>query len=187
MRQAFPEIKGLSARNLKYMRAFAEAWPDEEFVQQAAAQIPWFHNVVVLEKVKDPQARRFYIAGTREHGWSRAILLMQIEQGLHRRQGQALSNFQRTLPPPQSDLVQQITKDDQPTIGILLCKNKEDVVVEYALRDLNKPIWVAGWKTQLVESLPEDLKGKLPTVEEIEAELSRGELGRKKAAETPDA
>jgi len=112
---------------------------------------------------------------------------MQIEQVLHRRQGQALSNFQRTLPPPQSDLVQQITKDDQPTIGILLCKNKEDVVVEYALRDLNKPIWVAGWKTQLVESLPEDLKGKLPTVEEIEAELSRGELGRKKAAETPDA
>ena len=67
---------------------------------------------------------------------------------------------------------------DQPTIGILLCKSKDDVVVEYALRDMSKPIGVAGWETRLVGSLPEDLKGNLPTVEEIEAELSRDESGR---------
>ena len=111
LRRAFPEMKGFSSRNLKYMRAFAEAWPDEEFVQQAAAQIPWFHNVVIIQKVKEPEARRFYVESTWVHGWSRSILGLQIEQRRHQRQGQAISNFERTLPSSQSDLAQQITKD----------------------------------------------------------------------------
>jgi predicted nuclease of restriction endonuclease-like (RecB) superfamily len=111
LRSSFPDMKGLSARNLKYMRSFAEAWSEEEFVQQAAAQIPWFHNVVILQKLKEPDARRFYVEHTRINGWSRAILEFQIEQRRHLCQGRAPSNFERTLPPPQSDLAQQITKD----------------------------------------------------------------------------
>ncbi len=61
--------------------------------------------------------------------------------------------------------------DDKPTIGLLLCKGKDRIVVEYALRDLRKPIGVADWETKIVKSLPKELKGSLPTVEEIEAEL----------------
>ena len=68
--------------------------------------------------------------------------------------------------------------DDKPTIGLLLCRSKDRIVVEYALRDLKKPIGVAGWETTIVEKLPENLKGSLPTVEEIEAELSREENER---------
>ena len=111
LKKAFPEMKGFSPRNLKYMRAFAEAWPDEEFVQQAVAQIPWGHNVRILDYVKDPAHREWYIRATLEHGWSRDVLVHQIESGLHKRAGAAVTNFERTLPPPQSDLAQQITKD----------------------------------------------------------------------------
>ena len=253
------------------MQSFAEAWPDEQFVQQAVAQIPWGHNVRILEKVKDQTAQHFYIAKSQKHGWSRNTLLLQIERQLHTRQGKALTNFSETLPPPQSDLAQQITKDpycfdfltiandaqeqelerslvnhirdflvelgvgfafmgtqihlnlvgqdfyldmlfyhvklrcyivielktgtfkpeyvgklnfylsavddlmchpnDAPTIGILLCKSKNDLLVEYSLRDMNKPMGVAGWETQLAASLPENLQGNLPTIEEFEAEL----------------
>ena len=109
--RAFPEMKGFSPRNLKYMRAFAEAWPSESFVQQAAAQIPWFHNCAILEKVCGPAAREFYIRAAIEHGWSRAVLVHQIELDLHERQGKAVTNFDRTLPPPQSDLARQALKD----------------------------------------------------------------------------
>jgi predicted nuclease of restriction endonuclease-like (RecB) superfamily len=253
------------------MRAFAEAWPDEDFVQQAAARLPWFHNVAIIERVKDPEVRRFYLEGCIAHGWSRNLLTVQIDTRLHERQGRAATNFATTLPAPHSDLAQQLTKDpyvfdfltlgpearerdlergllhhlrdflvelgvgfafvgsqvhlevagedfyldllfyhlglrcfvvvelkmgpflpeyagkmnfylsavdaqrkhptDQPTIGILLCKGRKDLVVEYALRDLTKPIGVADWETRLVESLPEELAGSLPTVEEMEAEL----------------
>ncbi len=77
LRQAFPEMKGFSARNLKYMRAFAEAWPDESFVQQVAAQIPWFHNCVLLDKLASPGEREWYARKAIENGWSRAILVHQ--------------------------------------------------------------------------------------------------------------
>jgi predicted nuclease of restriction endonuclease-like (RecB) superfamily len=93
------------------MRAFAEAWPDEAIVQQAAAQIPWFHNCVLLDKVKDPKERLWYVGQTIEHGWSRNVLAHQIDSGLYHRQGKAISNFARTLPAPQSDLAQQLLKD----------------------------------------------------------------------------
>jgi len=91
-------MKGLSSRNLKYMRAFAEAYPEEQIVQQAAAKIPWFHNCVVLEKVKNSPARDFYIQATIKHGWSRNVLIHQIESGLYERQGRELVNFDRKLP-----------------------------------------------------------------------------------------
>lgn len=271
LRQAFPDIQGLSPRNLKYMRAFAAAWPDREIVQQVAAQIPWFHNCILLEKVSTPEARLWYARKAYEEGWSRNILAMQIERKLYERQGQAVHNFPAALPPADSDMAAQIFKDpylfdflgtadprrereveqalidhiqrfllelgagfafvgrqvplevgretffidllfyhlklrrfvvielkakpfepafvgqmnfylsavddlmrhpdDQPTIGLLLCRGKDRPIVEYALRDVGKPIGVADWETQLVQSLPEEFKGSLPTVEELEAEL----------------
>jgi predicted nuclease of restriction endonuclease-like (RecB) superfamily len=213
LRRSFPTMQGLSPRNLKYMRAFAEAWPDDAIVQQAAAQIPWFHNCVLLDKLKDPEERRWYIQQTIAHGWSRNGLVLQIESRLYQRQGRALTNFKRALPEPQSDLAQQILKDpynfdfltltaetkeselerglldhirqfllelgvgavritDQPSIGLILCKSKDQVIVEYARRDTAKPIGIAEFR--LTEKLPDDLKGSLPTIEELEAELSAG-------------
>ena len=111
LHRSFPGMQGLSPRNLKYMRAFAEAWPDEAIVQQAAAQMPWFHNCVLLDKVKTEEERRWYIQQTIANGWSRNVLVLQIESGLYRRQGRALTNFKRALPQPQSDLAQQLLKD----------------------------------------------------------------------------
>lgn len=111
LRAAFPEMQGFSPRSLKYMRAFALAWPDEAFVQQAAAQIPWFHNVVILDKLKDGAVRQWYVRAAFEHGWSRNVLVHQIETRLFERQGAAQTNFSRTLPPPRSDLARQVLKD----------------------------------------------------------------------------
>ncbi|MBI3248131.1 MAG: DUF1016 domain-containing protein [Deltaproteobacteria bacterium] len=273
LREAFPEMKGFSPRNLKYMRAFAAAWPDVAIVQQVAAQLPWFHNCLLLDRVPDPTARNWYIRQVTEQGWSRNILAMQIDAQAHRRHGKAITNFKATLPPGDSDLAAQVFKDpylfdflgtadprrereveqalvdhiqrfllelgsgfafvgrqvhlefashdyyldllfyhlklrcyvvielkavafepgfagqmnmylsavddllrhsdDKPTIGLLLCRAKDGFIVEYALRDVRKPIGVASWETTLVEKLPEELKGSLPTVEELEAELSR--------------
>lgn len=111
LKAAFPEMKGFSPRNLKYMRAFAEGWPEEVIVQQLVAQIPWGHNVRILDHLKDPAEREWYVRATLQHGWSRDVLVHQIESGLIRRQGKAVTNFERALPLPQSDLAQQITKD----------------------------------------------------------------------------
>jgi predicted nuclease of restriction endonuclease-like (RecB) superfamily len=272
LREAFPEMRGFSPRNLKYMRSFAAAWPDRRFVQQAAARIPWFHNCLLLDRVPDRSIREWYIKAITEAGWSRSILAMQIRSGAHERQGKAITNFAATLPPGDSDLASQVFKDpylfdflgttdprrereveralvdriqrfllelgtgfayvgrqvslevgdrdfvidmlfyhlklrcyvvvelkavpfdpafvgqlngylsaaddllrhpdDKRTIGLLLCSEKNGIVVEYALRDLKKPIGVAGWETKLVEELPKDLAGSLPTIEEIETELS---------------
>lgn len=270
LRRAFPEMKGFSRTNLLYMRAVADAYPDEQFVQQVVGQIPWGHNVRILDQVKDSQEREFYIRQTIQHGWSRPVLEMQIESNLYRRHGSATTNFERTLPAPQSDLARQLLKDpynfdflilgqeaherdlergliehirefllelgvgfafvgsqyhievggqdfyldllfyhlrlrayvvielkvtefkpeyagkmnfylsavddllrhkgDQPSIGLILCKTKNKVVAEYALRDTQKPIGVSSF--QLTESLPEKLQGSLPTIEELEAELN---------------
>jgi len=100
-------LKGFSPRNLKYMRAFAEAWPDAEFVQQAAAQLPWGHNLMLLDKLHDPETRRWYAAQAIEHNWSRNILVVQIETRLLERSGKAVSNFDSQLPKPQSDLARE--------------------------------------------------------------------------------
>ena len=269
LHREFPEMTGFSPRNLKYMRAFAEAWPDESIVQQAAAQIPWFHNCVILDSVKSPAEREWYIRATIQNGWSRNVLVHQIESGLYHRQGKAATNFTRTLPSPQSELAQQVVKDpynfefltlaeearerdleraliqqlrdfllelgvgfafvgsqypiqvggeefridllfyhlrlrcfvaldlkltqfqpeysgkmnfylsaiddllrhtdDQPSIGIILCKTKNQVVAEYALRDLRKPVGVSEYR--LTATLPKNLQTSLPTVDELTAEL----------------
>lgn len=271
LREAFPDMKGLSPRNLKYMRAFAEAWPDREFVQAALAQITWYHNLALLEKLDNSETRLWYARQAVANGWSRNILVLHIERRLHERQGKAMTNFSATLPPADSDMAAQVFKDpylfdflgtadprrereveealvghiqrfllelgagfafvgrrlhlevgdqdyyldllfyhlklrcfvvvelkavpfdpafvgqinlylsavddllrhpeDRPTIGLLLCKSKNRLVVEYALRDLNKPVGVAQWETRIVKALPEDLKSSLPTVEELEREL----------------
>src|SRR6266446_6271054 len=255
LRSAFPEMSGFSPRNLKYMRAFAEAWPDEDFVQQVAAQLPWFHNCTILDKLKNLAERIWYAQQTIENGWSRNILIHQIESNLFHRKGKAMTNFDRTLPAPQSELAQQIIKDpynfdflslgseakerdlergliaqlqkfllelgvgfafvgsqyplevdgedffidlkmdqfrpeyagkmnfylpavddllkhssDQPSLGIILCKTKKKMVVEYALRDTSKPLGVAEYR--ITAALPERLKGNLPSIEDLEAELS---------------
>lgn len=111
LRREFPDMKGFSPRNLKYMRSFAEAWAEEPIVQQVAAQIPWFHNCVLLDKVKEPGERAWYVRQTVEHGWSRNVLVHQIEGNLYSRQGKAITNFERALPAPQSDLASQLLKD----------------------------------------------------------------------------
>ncbi|ARL14777.1 PDDEXK nuclease domain-containing protein [Burkholderia pseudomallei] len=267
--QAFPEMTGLSARNLKYMRAFADAWPDGEFVQRVVAQLPWGHNVSLLDSIKAPEERAWYAQQAIEHGWSRAVLIHQIESKLFARQGNALTNFSRTLPAEQSELAQQLLKDpytfdflalgpdmlerdlergliehlralilelgkgfafvgsqyhlevggqdyyldllfyhlrlrcfvvielkieefkpefagkmnfylsavddqlrhkdDQPTIGIILCKGRNEVIVEYALRDSSKPMGVAHY--MLSPALPPQLQQALPTAEEFAREF----------------
>ena len=272
LRQAFPEMSGFSPRNLKYMRAFAVAWPDRAIVQGTLAQITWYHNLTLLEKLDDPTIRLWYVRYIIEYGWSRNILALQIASRRHERQGKALTNFQATLPPAESDMAAQAFKDpylfdflgtadprreaeveqalidhiqkfllelgagfafvgrqvhlevgsqdfkidllfyhlvlrcfvvielkavrfdpgfvgqinlylsavddllrhpdDKPTIGLLLCRSKNEVVVEYALRNLDRPIGVAQWETELVKVLPSELKGMLPTIEELEQELA---------------
>ena len=269
LRTAFPEMKGFSRANLLYMRAFAEAWPDESIVQQAVGHLPWGHNLVLLSKLKDSAVRLAYAARAVEHGWSRNVLTHQIEGRLLDREGRAITNFEARLPAPGSDLAHSTLKDpylfdflgigaesderaiesalvrhisrfllelgagfafvgqqvplevggddffidllfyhlklrcyvvvelkagafkpehagqlgfyltavdaevkapeDGPTIGLLLCKTKNRVVAEYALRDSNKPMGVAEY--HLIESLPAELQTNLPSTEQIEREI----------------
>lgn len=270
LRSAFPELKGFSPRNLKYMRAFAEAWPEPEFVQEVLAQLPWYHQLALLDKLPGPETRKWYAAKAIEHNWSRNVLVMQIETRLLERSGKAATNFELTLPRPQSDLARESLKDpyrfdflglsdeaqeravenalvrhvtefllelgagfafvgrqvlldvggdeffidllfyhlklrcyvvielkggkfkpehlgqlsfyltavdeqikhpqDNPTIGLLLCKSKNKVVAEYALRQNTQPLGVAEYK--LIESLPPELATDLPSIEQIEQELT---------------
>ena len=262
IRIAFPESKGYSVRNLKYMAKFAETYPD---------QIPWSHNIAILEKVKDSQQRIWYIEKTAENGWSHNVLIHQIESSLYERQVLAdkVTNFEHRLPSPQSELAVQTMKDpyvfdfipfrenmlerdieqalvrdvtklllelgtgfaflgnqyhlnvggddfyidllfynlnlrcyvvielktgdfrpeyagqlnfylsavdgilkkeqDNPSIGLLLCKSKNNVVAEYSLKDISKPIGVSEYK--ITSSLPDDLEKQLPSVEDIQKRI----------------
>lgn len=278
LKEAFPDMKGFSARNLKYMRKFAESWNDRQLVQRTVALIPWRSNLTLLDKLKDSKLRLWYAQKTIENGWSRDILSLQIETQLHKRVGNATSNFDSALPPDDSDMASQIFKDpylfdflgtadprkeaeleqkiidhlekfllelgqgfafvgrqihievgdddiyidllfyhlklrcyvvielkagkfkaghvsqlnmymniiddvmrhpdDNPTIGLLLVKEKNKTLAKYALAGYTKPIGVARWERQITESLPENLKSSLPTIEEIEAELSLEENGQ---------
>jgi len=273
LRTAFPDMKGFSRANLMYMRAFAEAWPDDQIVQQAVGQLPWGHNLALLTKLKSREDRLAYAQKTLENGWSRNVLVMQIETRLLERQGKAVTNFEQRLPAPQSDLARETLKDpyrfdflglneeahereieaalvqhvtrfllelgagfafvgrqvhlevggedffidllfyhlklhcyvvielktgefkpehlgqlgfylsavdrqvkgeqDGPTLGLLLCKSKNRVVAEYALADKSQPMGIAEYK--LLESLPEPLQTNLPSIEDIERELQKGE------------
>jgi predicted nuclease of restriction endonuclease-like (RecB) superfamily len=111
LRTAFPEMKGFSTRNLKYMRAFAEAWPDREFVQGVLAQLPWYHQLALLDKLRSEDERRWYAAKAIEHNWSRNVLVIQIETRLRERTGTAVTNFAAQLPRPHSDLARESLKD----------------------------------------------------------------------------
>jgi predicted nuclease of restriction endonuclease-like (RecB) superfamily len=135
LRKEFPEITGFSPRNLKYMRGLAEAWPDEQIVQQFVAQIPWGHNVRILDYVKNPAEREWYVRATIQNGWSRNVLVHQIESGLYHRQGKAPTNFARTLPAPQSELAQQVVKDPYNFEFLTLAEEARERDLEHALID----------------------------------------------------
>ncbi len=275
IRREFPGSKGYSVRNLKYMAKFAQTYPDREFVQTVSAQIPWSHNIAILDKVKDPEERIWYIQKTRENGWSHNVLIHQIESGLYQRQVLAdkVSNFENRLPSPQSELAVQTMKDpyifdfipfkedmverdieqalvrdvtklllelgtgfaflgnqyhlnvggddfyidllfynlnlrcyvvielksgefkpeyagqlnfylsavdgilkkeqDNPSIGLLLCKSKNDLVAEYSLKDMSKPIGVSAY--QVTSNLPEELGKQLPSIEDIQKRITAQE------------
>ncbi|MBU3966741.1 MAG: DUF1016 family protein [Euryarchaeota archaeon] len=194
LRDAFPEMKGFSASNLKYMRFFAQECPDIKIGQQPADQLPWFHIVTLITKITDSTLRGWYARETVKQAWSRDTLVMHIRNQLHLRQGAAVTNFNRRLkcyvvvelkstafkPEHAGQLnfylaavdAQIKATDDKPTIGLLLCKTRKRLVAEYALSGIDKPIGVAEY--QLVRALPVPLDTSLPSVEEIEAELSGG-------------
>lgn len=271
IKMSFPESKGYSVRNLKYMAKFAEAYPDREFVQQVVAQIPWGHNIILMDKVSNPDERVWYIQKAIENSWSRNVLVHQIESGLYKRQVSAekVSNFEHRLPSPQSELAVQTMKDpyvfdfipfredmlerdieqalvrditklllelgtgfafvgnqyhlnvggddfyidllfynlnlrcyvvielktgdfkpeyagqlnfylsavdgilkkehDNPSIGLLLCKSKNNLVAEYSLKDISKPISVSEYK--VTSNLPDDLEDQLPSIEDIQKRI----------------
>jgi len=133
LRHAFPDMKGFSPRNLKYMRAFAEAWPDASFVQEVLAQLPWYHQLALLDKLPGPQTRHWYAAKAVEHNWSRNVLVMQIETGLLERCGAAQTNFPNTLPAPQSDLARESLKDPYRFDFLGLTDKAQEREIEHAL------------------------------------------------------
>ena len=133
LRAAFPDMQGFSPRNLKYMRAFAAAWPDEDFVQGVLAQLPWYHHLALLDKLPSPETRRWYAAKAIEHNWSRNVLVMQIETRLLERSGKAVTNFALTLPKPQSDLAQEMLKDPYCFDFLGLTDEAQERAVEHAL------------------------------------------------------
>jgi len=135
LQHEFPGQQGFSPRNLKYMRAFAAAWPEAAFVQQPAAQIPWTHHCMLLDKVGKAEDRLWYAALAIEHGWSRNVL--------------ALLDFYLSAV---DDRFRQ--QGDRPSIGLILCRAKNRIIAEYALHDLRKPIGISGYVTRLLESLP---------------------------------
>lgn len=271
LKTSFPAMKGFSKTNLKYMVQFAREYPIFKKSQQLVGQIPWGHNIILMQRLENQEERLWYAKKTIENGWSRSVLETWIDSDLHKRQGKAITNFEETLPKPQSDLANQTLKDpycfdflalrqkfdereledgllthiqkfllelgsgfafvgrqypievggteyyidllfyhltlrcycvielksvefkpeyagkmnfylsavddllkrpdDKPTLGMILCKTKNAFKVEYALRNVSSPIGVSGYETNIIESLPENLKGSLPTIEEIEQEL----------------
>lgn len=111
IKEIFPDMKGFSPRNIKYMRKFADTWKDYEIVQRVAAQIPWRSNIVLLDKLSDQDSRIWYAKKTLEHGWSSNILDLQIQSRLIVRQGKIVNNFNVALPPTDSDMANHIFKD----------------------------------------------------------------------------
>jgi predicted nuclease of restriction endonuclease-like (RecB) superfamily len=145
----YPDSTGYSVRNLKYMRAFAEAYPDfpivqvplaqsgsqNEFVQVSLAQITWYHHISLLSKIKDTAERAFYIAKTAENQWSRDVMLLQIKSDLYKRSGKALNNFSNTLPAKQSDLAKSIFKDPYKFDFLTLTEKFQEKHIEQQLTE----------------------------------------------------
>ena len=267
----FPNARGYSVRNLKYMMRFFKEYPDLEFVQSVIAQIPWTHNLALMEKVLGNTERLWYLEQTLTNGWTRDWLVTQIDNGLYERQTlvEKTSNFQERLDVPLGNLAEQTMKDpyifdfvdyrdgmiereverelvsnitklllelgagfafvgnqyhievenedfyidllfyhlklrcfivvelksgdfrpeytgklnfyisaiddllkqecDNPTIGLLLCKNKRGMIAEYALRDIEKPIGISEYK--LFDKLPKEYEDVLPSAEDIERRI----------------
>jgi predicted nuclease of restriction endonuclease-like (RecB) superfamily len=112
LRTEFPDMNGFSKRNLELMRQWYTFWSRESSIaQQLVAQIPWGHNLVIISKSNNPREALFYVQKTMQNNWSRVVLTHQIESGLYDREGRAITNFQATLPSPQSDLSIQTIKD----------------------------------------------------------------------------
>jgi predicted nuclease of restriction endonuclease-like (RecB) superfamily len=111
LQEAFPDMGGLTVRNLLSMKIFAREFPDGPIAKQPVSQLPWGQIIRLMQMVKDPAARDFYIRETLTHGWSRSILEIQIQNQLHLRQGKAQNNFALTMPPADSDLAAQLFKD----------------------------------------------------------------------------
>ncbi|WP_204137807.1 YhcG family protein [Halomicronema sp. CCY15110] len=136
LRQTFPEMKGFSPRNLHYMRAFAETYTDESILQQVVANLPWGHNVRLMEAVKDPEARLWYAKQAIDHGWSRNILMTQIDQQLYGQQkSSAITNFERTLPDVQSDLARELVKNSYTFDFLAIATDAQERDVQKALVD----------------------------------------------------
>ncbi len=211
LQRAFPGTAGFSPQNIWYMRAFYLAWTEDvaklqqpvgeldgQNVPQVAGQIPWGHNLQLIAKVKDPRQRLWYAEKVVQHGWSRAVLVHQIELDLYGREGQAITNYYIHLLFYHLRLRAFVVIDlkveefrpefagkmnfylsavddrlrhpeDQSSIGLILCKARNKVTVEYALRDTRKPIGVS--KYRLTAALPHKLKSSLPTIEQLEEEL----------------
>ncbi len=187
LKNEFAELKGYSERNLGYMLRFANEYPDVAILQQAVANLPWGHNILLIEKLKDKDIRLWYVQQCIENQWSRDVLDSQIKNQLHLRQGKAISNFRNTMPLPQSDLAQQALKDpyifDFLTLAVPFReRDVENQLVQhvsrfllelgkgFALRDINKPMGISEYL--LPQNLPENLKSSLPTIEEIENQLN---------------
>lgn len=133
LKREFPDIKGFSARNIRYMKAFAEAYPDETILQRCIAKLPWRHNIALLEKLKSNEERFWYAEQAVENGWSRDILVLQIENQLHRRMGSATTNFDQILPRPQSDLAKSLLKDPYHLEFLSLSRDIQERDLENAL------------------------------------------------------
>ena len=136
LKEEFPTAKGYSERNLGYMKKFASEYPDFAILQRGVAKITWSHNVILLDKCKTKEERFWYAQQTIESGWSRDVLVMQIETKLHERQGKAIHNFDSFLPKLQSDLAEQTLKnpyifDFLDLTGDVLEKELEDALVKH--------------------------------------------------------
>ncbi len=133
LKHSFPEIKGFSKQNLWYMRQFASEYGENEILQQAIGEIPWGHNIDIFTKLKDNNTRFWYIQKTIENGWSRNVLVMNIEAGAHLKLGTAQTNFKLTLPNPNSDLAQQLIKSEYNFEFLALADDAHEKTIEKGL------------------------------------------------------
>lgn len=111
LKSAFPDMKGFSPRNLRFMVQFTKEYPDPKIGKQLVSQIPWGHNILIMQRLNNNNERLWYVNQTIEKGWSRSVLLHWIDSELHKRQARAVTNFQDTLPSAHSDLAQETLKD----------------------------------------------------------------------------
>jgi predicted nuclease of restriction endonuclease-like (RecB) superfamily len=133
LRRVFPDMKGLSETNLRHMRAFAQAWPDWEICSQAVSKLPWGHNLELVYKLADGDARQWYAHQTLENGWSRNVLQAQIATDLRGRQGNALTSFDHALPESDSELVRDAIKDPYNFEFLGLSRRAKERELELAL------------------------------------------------------